>query len=231
MQKVLLEATKRKERGKGGARSLRRNDRLPAVLYSKGKSTPITVHKKSMTRIMTTGGGEHALVTIALSDEKGKSKDHWALIKDYQADPVKKELLHVDFLEISLKQKIKTIVPIILTKDPIGVKNGGILQQQLRDVEVECLPTQIPEGIEVDASEIDINHSLHVSGLNAPEGVRITTDEQETILSVFAPKVEEPAPEEVEEEAGAEPELVKTKGKEEETEEEAAAEEKEGKEK
>jgi large subunit ribosomal protein L25 len=152
MQKVLLKAQKRSELGKGSARFLRRQDMLPAILYSKGKSTPITVQKKEVTRLMVSGGGEHALITIELSDKKGGKKDHWALVKDYQADPVKKELLHVDFIEISLKKKITTVVPVVITKDPIGVKQGGILQKQLRDVEVECLPTQIPEGIEVDAS-------------------------------------------------------------------------------
>lgn len=214
MQKVLLKAQNRTERGKGGARHLRRLDMLPAVLYSKGKSTPITVGKKDVTRLMVSGGGEHALITIELADSKGGKKDHWALVKDYQADPVKKELLHVDFIEISLKKKIKTVIPIIITKEPIGVKQGGILQQQMRDVEVECLPTQIPEGIEVDASSLDIGDNLHVSDLSPTEGVKILTDPHETILSVFAPIVEEAAPEAAEEEEAAEPELVKTKGKE-----------------
>lgn len=233
MQKVLLKAQKRSEIGKGGARSLRRQDMLPAILYSKGKSTPITVQKKEITRLMVSGGGEHALITIELTDNKGSKKDHWALVKDYQADPIKKELLHVDFIEISLKKKITTVVPVVITKDPIGVKHGGILQKQLRDVEVQCLPTQIPEGIEIDASSIDIGHTLHVSDLPALEGVKILTDPHESILSVFAPKVEEVAPEVPAEEEVTEPELVKAKGKEEEEapEEKEKKEEKEEKEK
>jgi large subunit ribosomal protein L25 len=220
MQKVLLKAQKRKETGKGNVRKLRQQDLLPAVLYSKGKSTPIKVQKKDVTKLMTSGGREHALVTIELLDDKGGKKDHWALVKDYQADPVKKELLHVDFIEISLKKKIKTIIPILIKEEPVGVKSGGILQQQLRDVEVECLPTEIPDGIEIDASPVDIGHSLHVSDLTTAEGVKILTDPNETILSVFAPKVEEVAPEVPAEEEAAEPELVKTKGKEEEQPEE-----------
>lgn len=221
MQKISLKAEKRKEIGKGGARSLRRNEILPAVLYSKGKSTPIKVQKKEVTRIMTTGGGEHSLITLELRDDKGGKKDHWALVKDYQADPVKKELLHIDFIEISLKKKIKTVASVALTKDPVGIKNGGILQQQLREVDIECLPTEIPEAIEVDAFHIDIGQTLHVSELLPPEGVKILTDPQEAILSVSAPKVEEVAAEvPAEEEEAAEPEVIKTKGKEEEAEKE-----------
>jgi large subunit ribosomal protein L25 len=216
MQKVLLKAQKRTERGKGYARHLRRNDLLPAVLYSKGKNTPIKLQKKEVTRLMVSGRGEHSLVTIELSDEKGGKKDHMVLIKDYQTDPVKKELLHVDFIEISLKKKIKTTVPVILLNEPIGVKSGGILQQQLREVEIECLPIQIPDGIEVDVSSIDIGNSLHVSALEAKEVVKILTSQEEVILSVSAPKVEEAPPEVPAEEEGVEPELVKTKGKEEE---------------
>jgi large subunit ribosomal protein L25 len=219
MQKVLLKAQKREEKGKGSARSLRRQAQIPAILYSKGKSTPIKVQKKDVTRLMTTGGGEHALVTLELSDSKGGKKDHWALVKDYQADPVKRELLHVDFIEISLRKKIKTIVPIIITKEPVGIKNGGILQQQIRDVEIECLPTQIPDGIEVDASAIDIGHTLHVSDLTVTDKVKIISDAGDAVLSVSAPKIEEVAvPEAPAEEEGAEPELVKGKGKEEEEE-------------
>jgi len=225
MQKVLLKAQTRTEVGKGGSRSLRRNALLPAVLYSKGDSTPIKVQKKETTRLMTSGGGEHALITLELSDEKGNKNDHWALVKDYQTDPVNNELLHVDFMEISLDEKIKTVVPILITKEPIGVKNGGVFQQQLRNVEVECLPTQIPDGIEVDASSIDIGHSLHVSDLTVQEGVKILTALQEVILSVKAPKIEVVAPVEVVAEV-VEPELIKTKGKEEKEETEGEQKEK-----
>ncbi len=151
------------------------------------------------------------------------------LVKDYQTDPVKNELLHVDFIEISLKQKITTIVPIVMTNEPVGVKNGGILHQQLRDVEIECLPTQIPDGIEVDVSSIDIGHSLHVSDLVVTEGVKILSDPGEAILSVSAPVKEEEAPVVPAEEEAAEPELVK-KAKPEEEEAEGGKEEKEQKE-
>ncbi len=218
MQKISLKAEKRSELGKGGARTLRRSDMLPAVLYSKKISTPIKLNKKDITKLMVSGGREHALVNIKLSGGKGEKSEHWVLVKDYQIDPLKNELLHVDFMEISLKEKIKTIIPIVITNEPIGVKNGGILQQQLRDIEVECLPTEMPDGINVDASSVDIGHTLHVSDIEIKEGVKILNDPQDAILSVKAPVVEEVAVPETTEEEAEEPEVVK-KGKEKEGEE------------
>lgn len=219
MQKVVIKAEKRAEIGKSGARSLRRQGMMPAVLYAAGTSTPIKVLSKEVTKLMVSGGGEHALIAIELSEDK---KDHWALIKDYQLDPIRNELLHVDFIEISLEKKVKITTPIIITKEPMGIKKGGILQQLMRDIEIECLPTQIPDGIEVDVSSLDIGHSLHVSDLTVKEGIKIISDPKEVILTVTAPVVEEvAAPAEA---VVAEPEVVK-KGKA--KEEEAAGEEKE----
>ncbi len=233
MQKVSLKAEKRTETGKGASRALRRSDILPAVLYGKGSSIPMKLQKKDLIKFMMTGGREHALVNIEIMGGKGKKSSHWAVVKEYQLDPVRSELLHVDFIEISLKEKMKTTTAIVITKDPVGVKNGGILQQQLREVEIECLPTHIPAGLEVDASPVDIGHSLHVSDLIPAEGVKVLNDPNEVILTVSAPVMEEVAVEAPVEEEGAEPELVKkSKGKEGEAEASAEApkEEKEEKE-
>ncbi|GBE06569.1 general stress protein CTC [bacterium BMS3Abin10] len=231
MEKVSLTAEKRTEIGKGGARSLRRDGFLPAVLYAKGSSMSLKFPRKELVKFMISGGREHALVNIIISGGKGKKSEHWALVKDYQTDPLRSELLHVDFMEISLKQKIKTSTTIIISREPVGVKNGGILQQQLREVEIECLPTQIPAGIELDASAIDIGQSIHVSDLLTKEGVKILSDPHDVVLTVSAPVVEEVAP--AEEEA-AEPELVggekgkEEEGKEKEAEAAPAADEKKG---
>ncbi len=219
MQKVVFKAEKRDEIGKGRARSLRRQGMLPAVLYAAGASTPIKIQSKEVTKLMSSGGGEHVLINIELSDDKKEKKDHWALVKDYQLDPIRNELLHVDFIEISLEKKIKITTPIIITKEPMGIKKGGILQQLMRDIEIECLPTQIPEGIEVDASSLDIGHTLHVSDLAVKEGIKIISDPKEVIMTVTAPLVEEVAAAPAEA-VVAEPELIKKgKAKEEEAEE------------
>ncbi|UCH79702.1 MAG: 50S ribosomal protein L25 [Nitrospiraceae bacterium] len=225
MEKLLVKADVRPEVGKGVARSLRRSGMLPAVVYSGGNSRPIKVHGKEMSKLIFTGTGDHALITIELHEDGTKKSEHPVLVKDYQTDPVSDELLHVDFVEVSLKKLVKVTVPIEIVKEPIGIKMGGILEHHLRDIEVECLPTQIPDKIEVDAGHIDIGHSLHVSDISAPEGIKIISDPSGAILNVSAPKVEEVAAEEAEGEA-AEPELVGEKGKEE-AKEESAQEEKE----
>jgi large subunit ribosomal protein L25 len=232
MEKILLKADRRTETGKGGSKRLRHKDVLPAVLYAKDVSIPIKLQRKQIAKLLASGVGEHALITIELAEDKGKKKEHATIIKDYQLDPVKHELLHIDFMEISLKKNIKITIPILITKEPMGIKKGGILQQQLREVEIECLPTQIPDGIQVDASSIDIGHSLHVSDLVIQEGVKLLTDPQDVVLIVSAPVIEEEPKPAVEEEI-TEPELVKkAKEKEEEAEsEEGKKEESEKKEK
>jgi large subunit ribosomal protein L25 len=229
MEKILVKADKRPEVGKGGARSLRRMGILPAVVYSGGSSTPVKVNTKQMTKLIYSGAGEHSLITIELNEDGKKTSEHPVLVKDYQRDPVSEELLHIDFIEVSLEKAVHVTVPIEITKQPVGIKMGGIMQFALREVEVECLPTQIPGKIEVDAESIDIGNALHVSDLPELEGIKMITDPKEVILLVAAPVVEEAPVEEVEEEA-AEPELVKEKGKEGE-EEEAKKEEKPEKEK
>jgi large subunit ribosomal protein L25 len=219
MEKILIKADKRSEIGKGGARSLRRMGLLPAIVYSEGKSQSVKINSKQMTKLITSGVGEHALITIELNED-GKTSERPVLVKDYQRDPVSEELLHVDFLQVSLKKVVTVHVLIELVKQPAGVKMGGILEYRLREVEVECLPTQIPTKFEIDAEFVQIGQSLHVSDLPEQEGVKIVTPPEAVICTVTAPVIEEEPAEEVE--AAEEPELVKGKGKE----EEPAAEEK-----
>jgi len=223
MERILLKAEKRIETGKGGARGLRRQGMLPAVIYFGANSIPIKLQTKEMTKLVASGTGERTLINIELSGDKESGKEHWAIIKDYQVDPVRNELLHIDFMEISLEKKIKFTVPILITKEPAGIKQGGILQHLMREVEIECLPTQIPDGIEVDASSIGIGHSLHVSDLPVKEGIKILSEPRDVILTVTAPVVEEaaaPAAPEI-----TEPEVIK-KGKPKEEEEAAEGEQK-----
>jgi large subunit ribosomal protein L25 len=224
MEKIMVRADKRSETGKGVARSLRRQGMLPAVVYGVSTATPVQVQSKQMTKLIMTGGGEHALMTLELNEDGKKTSELPVLVKDFQMDPVTDELLHIDFIEVSLKKIVKVTVPLVIVKDPPGVKMGGILEHRLREIEVECLPTQIPDRIDIDAGFIEIGQSMHVSDISAPEGVKIISDPAEAVLMVSEPRVEEEAPAEAVEEA-AEPELVKAKGKEEE--EETPAEEKE----
>ncbi|MBI4653969.1 MAG: 50S ribosomal protein L25 [Nitrospirae bacterium] len=216
MEQVTLKAEKRMEAGKGVARTLRRQEMLPAVLYGGGSSIPIRVHLKDIDKLMSSQATEHALISMELIDENAKKTNHWVLVKDYQVDPINDDPLHIDFIEISLEKKIKVTVPIAITKEPAGVKKGGIMQQLMREVQVECLPTEIPERIEVNAEALEIGHSLHVSDFILKEGLKILTDPQAVVLTVTAPLAEEVAPAEA---VVAEPELVKkTKAKEKEEE-------------
>lgn len=192
---------------------------IPAVVYSGGNSTPIKVQGKQMTKLIYSGVGEHALITIELNEDGAKTSEHPVLVKDYQRDPISEELLHVDFMEVSLEKAVKVTVRLEIVKQPIGIKMGGIMQHRLREVEVECLPTQIPDRFEINAESVEIGHALHVSDLQVPEGVKIVTDPAEVILLVSAPAAEEAAPAEAAA-APAEPELVKAKGKEEASKEE-----------
>jgi large subunit ribosomal protein L25 len=146
-------------------------------------------------------------------------------VKDYQIDPTKRELLHADFFEVSLTEKVKVSINIIPVGEPVGVKrDGGIIQHVLREIEIECLPDKIPANVEIDITELEIGQSFHVSDLKLEEGVEILTDPEEVILTIVAPVIEEVAPvEEAPAEEAEEPEVVK-KGKKEEEGEETAAE-------
>jgi large subunit ribosomal protein L25 len=142
-----------------------------------------------------------------------------ALLKDYQVDPLKKELLHTDFFEVSLTEKVRITVHVSTIGEPIGVKrDAGILQHTLREIEIECLPDKIPGKIEVDISKLEIGQSIHVRDLKIAEGIKIITDPGDVIVTVIAPVTEAVAAPEAVTEAvtAAEPEVVAKKGKKEE---------------
>jgi large subunit ribosomal protein L25 len=216
MERTIIHAEKREETGKGIARSLRRKDMIPAVLYRAGGSLPIKLPKKEITQFINTTAGEQIMVDLQFAD--GESK--LALVKGYQIDPTRRELLHADFFEVLLTEKVKVNAHIIPTGEPIGVKrDAGILQNLLRDIEIECLPDKIPGHIKIDISGLEIGQSFHVRDLKLEEGIKVLTDPGEVIVNIIAPLVEEVAPAaEVAASEVAEPEVIK-KGKKEEEEE------------
>lgn len=218
MEKIALTAQVREKAGKGVARGLRRNKMVPAVLYSHGKSTPISMGDKEVTKVLNAEGGEHALINLKLEGAKGAA-DRLALIKDYQVDPISGRLMHVDLMEVAMNEKVKIQVAVHVTGQAIGVKEGGIFQYGQRHLEVECLPGQIPDFIEVDISALKINESLHVRNITAGEGIKILTDPDATVATIQPPisdaKLEEmltATPAAAAE--GGEPELVKKPKKE-----------------
>ncbi len=215
MERVSIAAEKREEHGKGVARSLRRAGMVPGVVYREGKAQMIKLSKKELTKLINSVAGEQVMVDLQFADGEKKL----ALLKDYQKDPIRGELLHSDFFEVSLTEKVRITVHVATVGEPIGVKrDAGILQHTLRDIEIECLPDKIPGKIEVDISKLEIGQSVHVRDLTFGEGIKVLTDPGDVIVTVIAQVAEaEPVVEEAPAVEAAEPEVIK-KGKKEEEE-------------
>jgi large subunit ribosomal protein L25 len=221
MDRISLNAETRDEHGKGVARSLRRAGMVPAVLYREGKSQTIKLPKKELAKLINSMSGDQVMVDLQF----GNGEKRIALLKDYQVDPIKRELLHTDFFEVSLTEEIRVTVHVTTKGEPIGVKrDSGILQHTLREVEIECLPDKIPDMVEIDIAKLELGQSIHVSDLTFEEGIKVLTNVEDVIVTVIPPVVEEAPAAEVVEEA-AEPEVAK-KGKKEEEEESAETKEK-----
>jgi len=186
MERVAMTAQIRDKAGKGVARSLRREKRIPAVLYSHGKSMPLSLVSKDVSKVLNIEGGEHALINLKL-EGGADAGERMALIKDYQVDPLSGGLLHLDLMEVAMNEKVKVPVAVHLTGSAVGVKDGGILQHALRQLEVECLPAQIPDFLEVDVASLNIHESVHVRDISVAEGVRILTDGDATVVTIQPP--------------------------------------------
>jgi large subunit ribosomal protein L25 len=224
MEQITLNVKERDTTGKGAARSLRRAESIPAVIYRDGDASSLTIDRKEILTFIKNTSGEQVVVNLTYPDASTKL----AIMKTYQVDPVRGELLHADFFEVSMAEKIKVNVHVTTVGEAVGVKRDkGVLQHGIREVEVQCLPGDIPGHLDLDITELALGHSMHVSDIVVPSGVTILAEPGEMIVSVVAPAVvEEEAPaEEAEEEEEAAPEVAK-KGK---KEEEAAAEAEEGK--
>jgi len=217
MAEVNLEVEKRETMGKGPAKKLRTGGKIPAVIYGQGEETvALTLDGKSFHTILHSHHGENVIFEIQIPGRKASLK---AILREVQHQPVTGEILHVDFQHISMTEKITVQVPVSLVGTPEGVKNkGGILERILHELEVECLPGDIPEHIEVDISQLDVGDSIHVSDL-AVTKVKVLTDPERSIATVVPPTImKAPVEKEVlEEEAIEEPELVDKERKEEET--------------
>lgn len=201
MAHVALTAQWRKETGKGAARTLRRQDLIPAVFYGpEVDPVLLSLNYRDLDKLIRTGAGENVIIDLAI--ETGESTlSHRAMLKEIQVDPVKQNILHVDLYEISMDKKIEVEVPITLIGTAMGVSEGGILQQVSRTLEISCLPDNIPDSFELDVSDLNIGDSLHVSDLKIPSDIEVLVEDELTIATVVPPtKVEEIEPEVPEEE-------------------------------
>jgi len=235
MGKITLNAQIREDTGKNASRRLRNNYMIPAVVYKQAEKTlPVQVKTTDFIHILHTAAGENAIITLKIAPSvksKSSSATKTAIIKEIQYHPTKENILHIDFQEISLTEKIAVKVPIVLKGEAVGVKTeGGILEQMTKELEIECLPTKIPEKIEFNIEAMKIGDIVHVKELDIPAEVKVLVDSEQAVVSVSPPKVEEVPVAEEAEEAIEEPEVI-TEKKAEEREAEAAAEEKEKKEK
>lgn len=218
MERITLRAEMRDKTGKGVARSLRRQGAVPAVIYRGGSSLPIKINKRELISFIHATAGEQVMVNLQFDGGENKV----ALMKDYQVDPLKGELLHTDFFEVSLTEEIRVTVYITTAGEPIGVKrDGGILQHGVREIEIECLPDKIPGHVEVDVSSLEIGKAIHVGDLPLGTGIKILTDPGDLVATVVAPVVEEIAAPVAAAPEVAEPELIKKGKKEEEAGEKA----------
>ena len=214
MKEATLQLSSRESSGKGAARKLRMKGQVPGIIYGpEVKPVSVTVAEAELSRLLRQYYGTNVLLSLDI-DGKGPSKQK-AIVRDIQRDPVRGELLHVDFHQISMTKPLHIKIAVHLHGIPEGVKNsGGILQHAVRDLDITCLPTNIPESVEIDVSALGIHGNIHVRDISIPNAT-ILNDPDQTIVSVVAPTVAAtPTPEEAAA-TPAEPELIERKKKEE----------------
>ena len=198
-ERVKLQVTERERRGSADARRLRREGFIPGVLYGNGrKPDAICVPERELRRVLTGSAGLHAILDVVV---EGQKTTHASILKDYQQDPIRGHISHVDLQEVRLDQSIQAAVTVQLVGEPEGVKEGGVLSQVQREINVEALPLEIPEHLDLDVSGMTIGDTLRLADLPACEGVTYLDDPEGTVLATVTlpTKIEEPEPEEVEE--------------------------------
>ncbi|MBI3669897.1 MAG: 50S ribosomal protein L25 [Acidobacteria bacterium] len=213
MQQITIEATPREDRGKNAARRIRRAGQIPAVLYGgKGEPQAVAVNAKQVAGILRSESGHNTIFTVKIP-----GAEHQVILKDWQVDPVKGSLLHADMLRIAMDVRMRVKVPVHTFGEPQGVKlQGGVFEMVTREVEIECLPGEIPGEFKVDVSGLMIGKQLRAGDLPLdPQKMKLVSDPQRVLAHVVALRVEEEKPVEAAvaaEAAPAEPEVIK-KGK------------------
>ena len=214
MADIVVAAENRTGTGKNENRRLRTRGLIPGVLYgAKKDAVPLAVSPKEITTILRSKTGENTLFDLEIGGSRRK-----VILKEFQVNPIKGNLLHADFYEVALDKPIEVSVHIEVVGIPVGVKvQGGLLDHVTREVEVSCLPSDIPEKITVDVSELEMGQAVRVGDLKVPDKVTMLSEADLVIVHVVAPRAEEEiaaaaAPAEGEAAAGAEPEVIK-KGK------------------
>ena len=200
MERIELQTTVRKSTGNSPARSLRRSGHIPAVLYGpKMETVLLSVNIKDLEQVFKQGNAFQVILNLVI--QNGKKITKAAMVKELQTHPVSGNFIHIDFYEIDMKRQINVMVPIITKGLSVGVENGGMLNIVRREIELLCLPGDIPEAIEIDITDLDIGDSIHIEDIPLGENVEVSADFNFTVVTVLSPTVEEEE-EVVEEEEG-----------------------------
>lgn len=194
MKRQTLEAFERKELKKGASRRLRREGKIPAVMYGKEKNQNLALLKNEFEKKINELG-ENTIISLTLKDG-----EHEVLVKDYQEDTIRGFITHVDFYEFERGKVLRTHVPLEIIGTPAGVLEGGVLEEGLYELDVECKPQDIPEKVEVNVEHLQIGDTIHIADLEVPEGVKIMEYEDQVVVTVTThTEVVEPEEEEEEE--------------------------------
>jgi large subunit ribosomal protein L25 len=205
MSELSIDVQKRTETGTNANRRLRQSGKIPAVVYGGGKDTvPIQLDRKTLVDLMKSGQNENAIFLLKLADS---GQERHAMIRDLQVDPLTRQVVHIDFQRILMTEKVKVQVPIELVGTAYGVKTeGGIIDFVHREVNVECLPGDIPKHVDLDVTELHVGQHVEAKDLKLPEGVTLADEPDRVIISLGHTKAEESAAAEA---AAAEPEVIK----------------------
>jgi large subunit ribosomal protein L25 len=191
-QQAKLTAQKRTQVGRNAIKKIKATGMVPGVIYGSAQEpVNLQINGRELLNLLSRASGENILVELEIVDG-GERQNALAMIQEIQHHPLQREIVHVDFHAVSAHETVSAEVPIETVGEAIGVKvNGGLLEHILRYLEVECLPRDLPQVIEVDVTNLDIGQSLHVRELNLPPGVEATTDAEQTVVAVVESRVEE----------------------------------------
>jgi large subunit ribosomal protein L25 len=197
-ERTKLVVANRERLGSAESRRMRKEGLVPGVLYGNGEPVAITIAERELRRALTGAGGLHSILDVEID---GKGQTRASILKEYQVDPVRGGVTHVDLQEVRLDRAIQASVTVLLLggEDAPGVREGGVLSQPLREVTVEALPLEVPEHLDLDVSGMEIGGTLRISDLTPPDGVAFLDDPEVVVATVTAPtKVVEPEPTEEE---------------------------------